>query len=1617
MEINEILSEYRINSTSERGKGDKFERLMQSYLLTDPLYANQFQKVWLWNEFPSRTEFGGKDIGIDLVAYTNDKDYWAIQCKFYAEDKRISKDDVDSFLSTSGKSFTVKVNEKEEKVNFTKRLFISTTNNWGATARETLENQTPQVSILNFNNLMEANVDWKKLNNGIFGEQAKGIKKELRQHQKEALEKTEEYFESKDRGQLIMACGTGKTFTSLKIAEKETNGEGLILFLVPSIALLGQTLREWSNDAEEAINAICICSDPKSSRKTSKNSDNDGTSVIDLALPASTNIDNITKQLENIKNKKGLKVVFSTYQSINVIAEAQNKFLETNGDDFGIFDLIICDEAHRTTGVTLAGNDESAFVRVHDNDFIISKKRLYMTATPRLYGETSKIKANENDHLLCSMDDELIYGNEIYRIGFGRAVEEGLLCDYKVLILTLSEKDIPLSVQRSLAGDSKEISMDDAAKLAGCINALSKQILGDGGILRLEDFEKMKKALAFCSTIKNSKEVTNVLNRANSEYIGTLDKIAQSQMVKISSKHIDGSMNAPQRDELVNWLKSDSDDKDECKILTNVRCLSEGVDVPSLDAVLFISAKNSEIEVVQSVGRVMRTSKSTEKKYGYIIIPVFIPSDIDPAVALNDNKKYAVVWTVLNALRAHDDRFNSTINQMQFNKNKPKNIIIGTPDNTGKPTIDFNGTQNIGEQFALKFEELQGHIYAKMVDKVGDRHYWKNWAKDIATVAENQIARINNLIKTNKKHRNKFDKFIDGLQKNISPEINEQQAIEMLSQHIITKPVFEALFEDYSFVKNNAISKSMQKMLDLLEDEGINSDATLLDEFYKSVKDRVSKLDNGEAKQKVIVELYDKFFKSAFPKLVEKLGIVYTPIEVVDFIIYSVEDVLKKEFGRSLSDEGVNILDPFTGTGTFITRLLQSRIIKTEDLERKYKHEIFANEIILLAYYIAAVNIENTYHDLQERNNKKYVPFDGICLTDTFQMGEDGGNETFSEMFPQNSERVSKLKKIPLTVIIGNPPYSIGQKSENDNAKNQEYPILNEKIADTYVKNSNSKMNKALYDAYIKAFRWSTDRLDKNGGIISFVTNSGWVDGKATSGFRKTLEKEFSTIYILNLRGSVKAKIGENAKKEGQSIFNILVGVSIIILVKNPKVETEKAKIYYNDIGDYLSREEKLKIIKDYKTVTNSKLNFKILSPNSNGDWINQRSDIFDTFIPLIDKNDKINKNTFFNISSNGIVTNRDSWVYSFSKKQLIVQMKKTIEFYNSEIENYRKEINKNSNLSLEDIIDTNPQNISWTRSLKNSLKNPNSDKFLEENINISAYRPFTKEHFYFTRKWNECVYQQPKLFPNSKSTNKVIFMTGTGNRRDFSRLISENIVDLNSMEAGAQCLPLHYYEVADKGNLFLFDESPKLDLIKKDGITDWILERAQELHGKRITKEQIFYYVYGFLHNKEYCEKFSSDLKKMIPRIPLIANTDNFLAYVKAGQELAELHINYETIPAYKGCLVKGEEENYFKVKKIKFDDKKCKSTIIFNSKITISNIPLEAYDYVINGRSAIEWILDRYKIRTDKDSGIINDPNDWAIESGNERYILDLLLSIIEVSLRTMEIVKGLPRVNFDE
>ncbi len=1227
-----------------------------------------------------------------------------------------------------------------------------------------------------------------------------------------------------------------------------------------------------------------------------------------------------------------------------------------------------------------------------------------MTATPRLYADESKKKAKEADAYLCSMDDEAMYGPEVFRIGFGEAADKNLLADYKVLVLTLSESQIPAALQAAVANKNKEINADDASKLVGCINALSKRMLVDEGLLKASDPSPMRKAVAFCQNIKISKKISGVFNNFKDSYYDSLTQEERTEMVSVAAQHVDGTMPATTRDEKLAWLNASPADGNECRILTNVRCLSEGVDVPSLDAVLFLSARNSQIDVVQSVGRVMRIAPG--KKFGYIIIPVLIPSNVSPEEALKDNKRFEVVWTVLNALRAHDDRFSAKVNKIELNRHKSADggsvLIGGIPG--GEEREQTEDGKKSPTQLPLplpQIHELQNAIYARMVQKVGDKRYWEQWAADVAKIAQRYIERINRLIAVPGPHKQAFDEFLSGLQKNINPSVSAGEVVEMLAQHLITKPVFEALFENYSFVQNNPVSRSLQALVDLMEEQAMDKDTVVLSRFYESVKMRVSGIDNTEGRQRIIVELYDKFFKTAFPQTVERLGIVYTPVEVVDFINRSVADVLKEHFGRSLSDENVHILDPFTGTGTFIARMIESGVIAPEALPRKYAHELHANEIVLLAYYIASINIENAYHATQGEN-AAYTPFNGICLTDTFQLGETAdANWLYAPALAQNSERVQAQQKAPIQVIIGNPPYSVGQKSANDDAQNQSYPKLEQRIAATYAAQSTATLKNSLYDSYIKAFRWASDRLDKaHGGVVAFVSNGYWLDGNAMDGFRKCLEAEFSAIYVFNLRGNQRTS-GETSRREGGEIFGSgsRTPIAITVLVRKPNHQ-EKAVIHYHDIGDYLSREEKLATVAKLQSILNPAMKWIQLNPNAQGDWLNQRNDVFGTFIPLGDKDNKENKQTFFvPYYSNGLKTQRDAWCYNYSQEKLQQNIQATIEYYNNMVESDKKE----------PILDATK--ISWSANIQTTFNKKNRIYFNIQCCTIGLYRPFNKQNVYFNRDLNERVYQMPRLFPIQMKKNIVICFPGVGDRKGFAAMATNLLPNLDLMEK-VQCFPLYYYEKKSIYYPTFFDDGNE-EYTRKDGITNFILERCRENYGPKVTKEDIFYYVYGLLHSPDYRNTFAADLKKMLPRLPLVEKPADFWTFSKAGRSLADLHINYEIQPACPDVVVSGAEHGNFHVTSMRFPNKGDKTTIEYNPWITLSHIPLEAYEYVINGRSAIEWILERYQIKTDKASGITNDPNDWAQEQGKPRYILDLLLSVITVSLETMKIVKGLPKL----
>ncbi len=1656
--IHTILEQFRQDADSNRELGDKFERLMANYLITDPLYQEQYSEVWLWLDWPDRPE--KVDTGIDLVAKERATgDYWAIQCKFYRPDHQLQKSDIDSFFTASGKKFVTSEGERK----FVHRLIVSTTDNWSKHAEAALKNQQIPVTKLGVADLARSPVDWSE-----FGRTQKlrlRPKKTLHPHQEEAVAKVLAGFQTGDRGKLIMACGTGKTFTALKLAEQLPSppaplpgGEGSVaeatvfsplplgegpgvrvLFLVPSISLLSQSLREWTAEAERPLQCVAVCSDSKASQTEAED-----LSVRDLALPATTDAAVLKQQLEKMGSKApsppaplpggegsvaaatvfsplplgegpGVRVIFSTYQSIEVIAKAQQLGVPA-------FDLVICDEAHRTTGVTLAGEEDSHFVKVHNQEVIQAKKRLYMTATPRIFTDVAKSKAQDSDAVLCSMDDENLYGPEFHRLGFSEAVSRKLLSDYKVMVLGVDERYISKAFQAQLADKNNEITLDDAAKIVGCWNGLAKRTPDDLG----SDVAPMRRAVAFSGRIKDSEKMTLLFAKIIEEYGRQHPK---EELLQCDVKHVDGKMNMLQRNDLLDWLRSEPA-ANTCHILSNARCLSEGVDVPALDAVMFLNPRNSIVDVVQSVGRVMR--KAEGKRYGYVILPIVISSHLPPEEALKDDKKYKVVWQVLQALRAHDDRFNATINKLELNRSRPDSIqfigIGGPTGGVGENGAGYHLESDKKKQVLLQLpflEEWREAIYARIVLKCGDRRYWENWAKDVALIAERHVTRIQGLLADSQSGpRQVFEAFLTSLRNNLNPSVTEGEAIEMLSQHLITKPVFDALFEGYQFTQHNPVSQAMQKMLTVLEGAALAKETAVLEKFYASVKSRASGIDNAEAKQKIVIELYDKFFKMAFPRLAERLGIVYTPVEVVDFLVRSAEEALRQEFGVGLTDTGVHILDPFTGTGTFMVRLLQSGLIQPADLPRKFASELHANEIVLLAYYIAAINIEATYHELV---GGSYSPFPGMVLTDTFQMFEDVGTLR-EQMFPENNQRVVQQKQREIRVIIGNPPYSAGQTSENDNNKNLKYESLDDRIRSTYAEHSTAVLKNSLYDSYIRAIRWASDRI-KEKGIVCYVTNGSFIDGNTADGLRKCLTEEFSAIYCFNLRGNQRTS-GETSRLEGGKIFGSgsRTPVAITLLIKNPQ-KVGPCKLFYHDIGDYLSREEKLKIIAEFGSIKG--ISWDKLTPNASHDWINQRNEEFSRFMVMGDKKEETEK-TIFEVYSGGVKTNRDTWAYNFSKEGLTQNMSQMIAFFNSQVAAYHN-LPKEKRPEVDKFIDVDAKKISWTMEVKQDLARNKPGTFEKTHIVRSMYRPFCKQWLYFDRQFNNRVYQMPKFFPNEKLGNVVICISALGGTKESSALIVNVIPDLNMQHSGTQCFPLYTYEPTEAKGLFA---APTGDYARKDNIPDAILAEFRKTYGAKLTKEDIFYYVYGILHSPSYKTRFAADLKKMLPRIPLVKD---FWAFSKAGRELAQWHLNYETIEPYSlqetiearaslnvrsdlGGLedLRGlkshtfhHDQTLYRVDKMTFAKTNKvldKTTLIYNRHLTLSGIPLETYEYIVNGKSALDWIIERYQVTTDKDSGIKNDPNDW---SEDPRYILDLVKRVVRVSVETVRIVKGLPGV----
>ena len=1469
--LDEILNTWRQEAAQaafsrSRDMGTAFEDLCIAFLRHDPVQAAQFGAVERYGEWARQRGVPADDAGIDLVAELRDEPgaYAAIQCKFRETRGSIAKGEMDSFLAASGRP------------EFRRRIWMDTTGRaWSAKAEATLRQQEKPVQRIGLHDLKASPVRWAEFvqSGGISGREPP---RTPRPHQQAAIDSTLAHLKAPgSRGKLLMACGTGKTLVGLRVAEELAGAGGRMLVLVPSLALLSQTLRAWLDDARLPIRAFAVCSDNQTGRPRRTNADTADMDVLDLAWPATTDATALARQATPAA-PNAMTVVFATYQSSPMIGAAQQ--------EHGLpdFDLAVADEAHRTAGALIPGEDPSPFVFVHDNARLHAERRLYMTATPKVYARSARNRAGAFAATLCSMDDEERYGPMLHETRFGDAVERGLLSDYRVIVLTVPESLAAGIRIRNLA-EGKTLTVDEQGKMIGCLRALAKM---DGEQFPEGDRAPMGRAIAFCNLVKSSKQLEASIG-AVAEAYGQQVAGNGETVPSVSARHVDGTCNATARADALAFLEETP--PGEIRILTNARCLTEGVDVPALDGILFMHPRKSQIEVVQAVGRVMR--KAPGKKLGYVVLPVVVPSLVSPQQFLADDKRWQTVWQMLNAIRSHDERFEGMLNRLEMGEAGQHISIITLAD--WQPSMAADGTQQpAADPDAAKpsvayhnltiFEGLPEAIRTRMVEKCGNKRYWEDWATDVARIAQAHIARIRALVDAGQAEREVFRDFLKELRDDINPDVSAEDAIEMLAQHMVTQPVFDALFGEAAAARRNPVGQGMQTVLEVLKPSGIAVEAESLDPFYDSVRRRVQGATSAQARQAIVVELYDKFFRKAFPRVSERLGIVYTPVEIVDFILHSVQHVLGQEFGSALGEPDVHILDPFTGTGTFITRMLQSGLLSPEQILRKYggngrPPELHANEIVLLAYYIASVNIEVAF---QDATGSPYRPFAGICLTDTFALNEN--DDKLQALFPDNSQRRQRQKALDIRVIVGNPPWSAGQRSSADNNPNVSYPQLEARVAQTFAARSSATNKNSLYDSYKMAIRWAADRINQQ-GVVAFVINGSWIDGNVDAGVRACLAEEFSSVYVLNLRGNQRTQ-GERSRQEGGKIFGqgSRAPVTISVLVRNPDANHQGCRILYRDIGDYLSREQKLGKLQEWGSI-NGIDDWQQIQPDKYHDWIGQRDDVFESFYPVGSKEAKAGKieETIFGLYSRGFETARDAYIYSFSHDACSNNARRMVQDYCNALSEYNE--NRNGSKDIDTVVKSHSSHVRWDRELKNNLQRRKDIVWSIDKIWTVQYRPFVKQNCYVEYLLVKTKGQQDQIFPTHNSSNLAICVPGVGSTKPFSAIMVDCMPDLELISKG-QCFP-RYRFIHSKASSLL-DKAPALERI--DNISDTALAAFRSHYQDfSITKDAIFNYVYGVLHAPDFRARFANDLAKSLPRIPFALD---FQAFAQAGHALAAL-------------------------------------------------------------------------------------------------------------------------------
>ena len=1535
--FDDVLVQIRNAATSSRDLGDRFEKVTLDFFQADRHYSNRFgSRVWSWKKWAYDNGIDRPDEGIDIVAEEKNGDLCAIQCKCYADDGSIDLKALGTFMTAAG------------TYNMKNLILVYTGDHITEKAEYHLKRRNG--AILTQEMMRAAAVDWSE-----FPKLKPRKPHRLRPYQQDALKQVSGGFGKDRRGQLIMACGTGKTLVSLRVAEKVVPAGGIVLYLVPSITLIQQSMRAWSENRTAGQYYIGVCSD-----KTVSGEDG---SITELECPVSTDPNDLKRYLGG-RPKDRMTVIFCTYNSIQVVADALGR---------GKIDLALCDEAHRTIG---GASESSYFTKVHEDTIIKIKQRLYMTATPKIFTDKIRKAADAQERKIYAMDDEKVYGPVFYELKFDEAVHKhGALSDYRVRIAFIDPSLMDPDLQASLTDEQGLLPLNEKNKMVAAWHSLLHPD-------RDEDAERLlQRVIVFSNTIRASKRFAGItdepINRQSQDSFGgvvNMIKAVKPTDKDVEVRHVDGGTRALERKKQLRWLGESGRDPQRCRLLSNARCLAEGIDVPALDGVIFMEPRKSMVDVVQAVGRVMR--RHPGKEYGYVILPVAVPAGEDVNKTLDDGTTWKVVWEVLNALRSHDPTMAAEINKLVLDKKIGKDGSVGERIRIMTVTDHEPGTAD--NRFFAKFYPK---LASKLVEKVGDIDYYDAYGKELGNAARSIEEQLRVMAGRRGPVREEIRKLHESMKVMINGSVTQDDTVQMLAHHLVLSRVFDALFQG-EFKSHNPISAALER---LTSKAMFKAELKGLEKFYADAKRELAGIDTREARQSFIKKIYGNFFKSAYKKGSKKHGIVYTPVEVIDFMIRSVDDVLRDQFGLSFRAKLVSVLDPFTGTGTFITRLLESGLIG-DSLYEKYRGGLHANELMLLAYYVASVNIETTFQSLT--GSGKYVPFTGICYTDTLNTNPRYRKESrhrtaaskLDGSFKKAYDRVKKQNESCLWVIMGNPPYSAGQRDYNDENPNLSYPDVDARIKDTYARKVKFIKITSLYDSYIRAFRWASDRIDK-AGVIAFVTNAGFLRSTAAAGVRGYMHEEFTDVWCLDLRGNARTK-GEDRKKEAGNIFGSgsRAPVVITILVRNP--DKKEHEIHYMNIGDYLSREQKLKTIGDAGSITGLK-GWQTKKPDENHDWLNQRDNKFEAYIPIGSKEAKSGKgNAIFRTYSNGIKTNRDAWMYNSSRSELAKNMKRHINYCNIQ------------NLA-HPIID--PEQAKWTEDLSNRLIRLGSKpKFEMGQIRMALYRPFFKQFVYFEQKaFIYSCYRIPLFFPNERSENLVIHVPYKFTGR-FSALITNITPDVQT-EFNGQCFALYTYKNG----------------IKSDNITDYALNYYQtHYRDGKISKIDLFYYVYGLLHHPGYRKKYANDLSKGLPRIPMATD---FRAFSRVGKELTDLHLGFFDEGMEDNRHPLGPSKSKFgKPSKMAFDKYKNPDTgkkktdytkLKINGILAYDNIPETSYR--VNGRTPLEWLVDRYRFTTDKESGITNNP----CENLTENDMISLIERAVHVGVRSDEIISALP------